>query len=165
MNNFNIDRHFSRRQALQLFGMSSLGYLLSSCNNSRLATKIGDLSEPLNQSFEELLVTPQRLIPDFPASSIDPNALIINTYDITPEIDPAEYRLIVDGEVKFPIELKLPVLKQLPSTSIIMQHICVEGWAAVVQWGGIRLRDLAKMVQPNAGVRSVVLRTVLYSQT
>ncbi len=108
MNNFNIDHHLSRRQAMQLVGMSSLGYLLGSCSNSGLAPKIGDLSEPLNQSFEELLVTPQRLIPDFPASSINPKALIINTYDITPEIDPAEYRLIVDGEVKVTFSSQIP---------------------------------------------------------
>jgi DMSO/TMAO reductase YedYZ molybdopterin-dependent catalytic subunit len=145
----------SRRQAIQLLGMSSIGYLLGSCSNAELAEKVGNLAEPLNQSFEQLLVAPQRLIPEFPASSIDPQALIINTYDITPKIDPAKYQLIVDGEVNHPIQLKLSAIEQLPLTSIIMRHVCVEGWAAIVQWGGVRLRDLAQMVQPQSGVRYV----------
>jgi DMSO/TMAO reductase YedYZ molybdopterin-dependent catalytic subunit len=155
MNLIKLPNHLNRRQAIQLLGMSGIGYLLGSCSNE-FTTKIGDLAEPLNQSFEELLVKPQQLIPEYAASQIDPKALLLNTYDLTPKIDPDKYRLTVDGEVKFPIELKLISLKQIPSTSIIMQHVCVEGWAAIVQWGGLRLRDLAKMVQPKDSVRYVL---------
>ena len=148
----------NRRQAIQLLGMSSISYLLGSCSND-LTTQVGNLSEPLNQSFGELLVRPQRLIPEFPASAIDPKALLINTYDTTPKIDSIDYKLIIDGEVKFPTELNLFNLKKLPFASMIMQHVCVEGWAAIVQWGGIRLRDLAQMVQPKAGVRYVLFES------
>jgi DMSO/TMAO reductase YedYZ molybdopterin-dependent catalytic subunit len=155
----NFPTHLSRRQTLQLLGMSGISYLLGSCNDAKLAGNIGDLSEPLNQSFEKLLVTPQHLIPEFPKSSIDPKALILNTYDTTPKIDPDEYRLTIDGEVKFPMELSLKTLKQLPSTSIVMQHVCVEGWAAIVQWGGCRLRDLATMVQPKDRVKYVLFQS------
>ena len=159
MNPHNPLHQISRRQMIQCLGISGIGYLLGSCSNGELTTKIGDLTEPLNQSFEELLVLPQQLIPEFPARSIDPQALIINTYDLTPKIDPATYSLIIDGEVKFPLELKLPALKRLPSTSIVMQHVCVEGWAAIVQWGGIRLRDLAQLVQPKSSVRYVLFQS------
>jgi DMSO/TMAO reductase YedYZ molybdopterin-dependent catalytic subunit len=117
--------------------MSSLSYLLNSCS-SELTTQVGELSEPLNQSFSELLVRPQLLIPEFSKSAIDPKALLLNSYDGTPEIDRDEYRLTIDGEVKFPMELNLNALKQLPQTSIVMQHVCVKGWAAIVQWGGFR---------------------------
>ena len=152
MNNLN------RRQAIQLLGMSGISYLLGSCSDD-LTTQVGNLSEPLNQSFGELLVRPQHLIPEFPISSIDPKALLINTYDLTPKINPIDYKLVIDGEVKFPTELNLFNLKKLPFTSMIMQHVCVEGWAAIVQWGGIRLRDLAQMVQPKDGVRYVLFES------
>jgi DMSO/TMAO reductase YedYZ molybdopterin-dependent catalytic subunit len=157
MNRLKLSAHLNRRQAIQLLGLSGIGYLLSSCNE--LTTQLGDLSEPLNQSFGELLVKPQQLIPEFPSSSIDPKALLLNTYDTTPEIDPDRYRLTIDGEVKFPMELNLKVLKQLPQTSIIMQHVCVEGWAAIVQWGGFRVRDLAVMAQPKDGVKYVLFQS------
>ncbi len=53
----------------------------------------------------------------------------------------------------------LKALKQLPQTSIIMQHVCVEGWAAIVQWGGFRLRDLATMVQPKDSAKYVLFQS------
>jgi DMSO/TMAO reductase YedYZ molybdopterin-dependent catalytic subunit len=159
MNRIKLPNHLTRRQAIQLLGMSSIGYLLSGCS-SELTAKIGELTEPLNQSFGELLVKPQLLIPEFSKSAIDPKALLLNSYDGTPEIDVDEdYTLIIDGEVKFPMELSLAALKNIPFTSVIMQHVCVEGWAAVVQWGGLRLRDLAQMVQPQDSARYVLFQS------
>jgi DMSO/TMAO reductase YedYZ molybdopterin-dependent catalytic subunit len=158
MNRIKLPAHLNRRQVIQLIGMSGMGYLLNSCS-SQLTTQVGDLIEPLNQSFGELLVKPQQLIPEFAKSSIDPKALLLNSYDGTPEIDPEEYTLTIDGEVKFPMELDLKELQKLPQTSIIMQHVCVEGWAAIVQWGGFRLRDLAKMVQPKDSARYVLFQS------
>jgi DMSO/TMAO reductase YedYZ molybdopterin-dependent catalytic subunit len=158
MNHIKIPNHLTRRQAIQLLGMSSIGYLLNSCS-SELTTKIGDLSEPLNQSFGELLVKPQLLIPEFAKSAIDPKALLLNSYDGTPKIDLDKYRLTIDGEVKFPMELNLKALSQLPQTSIIMQHVCVEGWAAIVQWGGFRLRDLAIMAQPTNNAKYILFQS------
>jgi DMSO/TMAO reductase YedYZ molybdopterin-dependent catalytic subunit len=151
--------YLNRRQAIQLIGMSSIGYLLNSCSSSELTTQVGDFSEPLNQSFGELLVKPQQLIPEFPKSSIDPKALLLNSYQGTPKIDRDKYRLTIDGEVKFPMELNLKALNQLPQTSIIMQHVCVEGWAAIVQWGGFRLRDLATMAQPKDSAKYVLFQS------
>jgi DMSO/TMAO reductase YedYZ molybdopterin-dependent catalytic subunit len=158
MNHIKLPNHLTRRQAIQLLGISGIGYLLNSCS-SELTTKIGDLSEPLNQSFGELLVKPQLLIPEFAKSAIDPKALLLNSYDGTPEIDRDKYRLTIDGEVKFPMELNLKALNQLPQTSIVMQHVCVEGWAAIVQWGGFRLRDLAIMAQPKESARYVLFQS------
>jgi DMSO/TMAO reductase YedYZ molybdopterin-dependent catalytic subunit len=150
---------FNRRQTLQLLGMSGIGYLLGSCSDLQLAERVGNLAEPLNQSFEELLVKPQQLIPEFPTSSIDPQALLINTYQETPEIDLDDYRLTIDGEVEHPLQLSLSQLQQLPHSSMVIQHVCVEGWAAIVQWGGVRLRELATMVQPKPSVRYAIFQS------
>jgi DMSO/TMAO reductase YedYZ molybdopterin-dependent catalytic subunit len=158
MNRLKLPTNINRRQAIQLLGMSSICYLLNSCS-SDLTTTIGDLSEPLNQSFGELLVKPQLLIPEFSKSAINPKALLLNSYDGTPEIDRDKYRLTIDGEVKFPMELNLKALNQLPQASIIMQHVCVEGWAAIVQWGGFRLRDLAIMAQPTDSAKYVLFQS------
>jgi DMSO/TMAO reductase YedYZ molybdopterin-dependent catalytic subunit len=158
MNRIKLPAHLNRRQVIQLLGMSGMGYLLNSCS-SQLTTQVGDLTEPLNQSFGELLVKPQQLIPEFAKSAINPKALLLNSYDGTPEIDRDQYRLTIDGEVKFPMELNLKALNQLPQTSIIMQHVCVEGWAAIVQWGGFRLRDLAAMAQPKDSARYVLFQS------
>jgi DMSO/TMAO reductase YedYZ molybdopterin-dependent catalytic subunit len=57
--------------------------------------------------------------------------------------------------VNQPMQLSLADLQKLPLTEMVIQHVCVEGWAAIVQWGGVRIRDLAKMVQPQANARYV----------
>ncbi len=114
---------------------------------------VGTVTEPLNQSVEELLFKPQTPVPEFAASQIEPNQLIVNTFGFTPVIDPAKFRLIIDGEVNQPLSLSLNELYKLPLTSMIIRHVCVEGWAAIVQWGGVRLRDLIQLAQPKPGVQ------------
>jgi DMSO/TMAO reductase YedYZ molybdopterin-dependent catalytic subunit len=143
----------SRRRLLQLSTLSGAGLLLNSCGLAQLSEPIGNLSEPLNQRVEELLLKPQTPVPEYPKSAIQPEALLVNTYDETPQIDPEQYRLQIDGAVNLPMQLSLTDLQKLPLTEMVIQHVCVEGWAAIVQWGGVRLRDLAALVQPTAKAR------------
>jgi DMSO/TMAO reductase YedYZ molybdopterin-dependent catalytic subunit len=149
------NRFYSRRRLLQLSGLSGLGLILASCDLSPLTDKVGQTFEPLNQSVEALLLRPQAPVPEFPVSAIQPEALLINTFDVTPQIDPTQFRLRIDGEVNTPLQLSLTELQKLPLTSMVIRHVCVEGWAAIVQWGGVRLRDVAAMVQPKSSARYV----------
>jgi DMSO/TMAO reductase YedYZ molybdopterin-dependent catalytic subunit len=144
--------NFSRRRLLQS-GLSGLGLILTGCELAPLTDRIGQASEPLNQRVQELLLKPQTPVPEFPVSAIQPEALLINTYDTTPQIDPAQFRLIVDGEVAMPLQFSLSDLQAMPLTEMVIRHVCVEGWAAIVQWGGVRLRDLVQLAQPKPTAR------------
>lgn len=145
-------RILSRRQLLQWSGLSGVGLLLSGCGSSLLSDTVGRTSEPLNQSIEALLLT-QKPVPEFPVSAIEADKLFINTFDFTPQIDPAQFRLTINGEVNQPLQLSMANIQELPLTSMVIRHVCVEGWAAIVQWGGVRLRDLVALVQPKSSVR------------
>ncbi|HTL88154.1 MAG TPA: molybdopterin-dependent oxidoreductase, partial [Leptolyngbya sp.] len=134
-------QNFSRRDFLKIAGVSSSGLLLGGCGVPIFADVVGAATEPLNQKVEELLFKPQTLVPEFLPSQIEPDKLIVNTFGFTPEIDPNRFRLIIDGEVNQPLSLSLDELYKLPLTSTITRLVCVEGWAAIVQWGGVRLRD------------------------
>jgi DMSO/TMAO reductase YedYZ molybdopterin-dependent catalytic subunit len=149
----------SRRRLLQLSGLAGTGMLLTGCGLSRFSRQVGNIADPLNQRVGELLLNSQRLVPEFSPHQIEPKALLINSFDLTPEIDPAKFKLTIDGAVNRPIELSMAELQQFPLTSMIIRHICVEGWAAIVQWGGVRLRDLATLVQPQANVRYVYFQS------
>jgi len=148
-------RRFSRRQLLQFTGLSGIGFALGSCGTSLYADKVRPIFEPLNQSIEELIFKAQTPVPEYPISAIEPNALLINTFDSTPVIDPNTFKLIINGAVNNPMQLSMNDIQSLPLISMVIRHICVEGWAAIVQWGGVRLYDLAKLVQPKAGARYV----------
>jgi DMSO/TMAO reductase YedYZ molybdopterin-dependent catalytic subunit len=152
-------QNFSRRQFLQIAGVSSTGLFLGGCGIPVFADVVGAVSEPLNQKVEELLFKPETPVPEFSASQIESDKLIVNTFGFTPQIDPAEYRLIIDGEVNHPMQLSLNEIYKLPLTSMIIRHVCVEGWAAIVQWGGVRLRDLIQLAQPKEGVKYVYFQS------
>lgn len=143
----------TRRKLLQITGISSIGTLLSSCGTPALEDLVGKLSEPVNQKVEELIFQPQKLVPEFSINEIKPKELIVNSFRGTPIIDVNKFRLVIDGEVNNPLSLSMAEIQNLPLTSMIIRHVCVEGWAAIVQWGGIRLRDLIALAQPKSTVK------------
>jgi DMSO/TMAO reductase YedYZ molybdopterin-dependent catalytic subunit len=153
----------SRRQLLQLSGLSGMGLLLNGCRSADFAMGVGKAIDPLNQRVEELLLQPQTLALEYPVSAIEPQALRINTFthdddpetDYTPDIDPATFKLTIDGEVNQPLQLSMSDIQKMPLQSMVIRHVCVEGWAAIVQWGGVRLRDLITLAQPKATARYV----------
>lgn len=133
-----------RRRFLNLAGAG----LLTIGFGSLAEGVVGGLSEPLNQQIESLIFQPQQPIPEFPITAIEPDKLIVNSFRGTPTINPDAYRLIIDGEVNNPLSLSMSDLQKLPLTSMVIRHVCVEGWAAIVQWGGVRLRDLLAIAKP-----------------
>jgi len=153
-------RFLLRRHFLQLSGLSGISLLLDSCAGSPLLEDVvGKISEPLNQRAETLLFNPQKPVPEFPTSAIEPDALLVNTFNFTPQIDPATFRLTVDGEVNNPLSLSMADIQQMPLTAMTIRHVCVEGWAAIVQWGGVRLRDIVSLAAPKANVGYVYFKS------
>lgn len=143
----------TRRQFLQLSGISGASLLLNGCGTPAFEDLVGKLSEPLNQKVEKLIFNPEKLVPEFSSSEIQSEALIINTFRSTPIIDVENYSLIVDGEVNNPLNMSMADIKSLPLKSMIIRHVCVEGWAAIVQWGGVQLREIVALAQPKSHVK------------
>ena len=155
MESMQRDRLLLRRRFLQLSGFSSLSLLLSGCGIRLFEEVVGQAFEPLNQRLEELLLNPQQPVPEFSISAIEPEALIINSYRFTPKIDPVKFRLLVEGDVDNPLSLSMADIQEMPNTSMIIRHVCVEGWAAIVQWGGLQLRDIVALAKPKSNVRYI----------
>jgi len=148
-------RSLSRRQFLQISGLSGMGLLLSGCGTSLLESEVGKIFEPLNESVQSLLLNPQKPVPEFPLSAIEPKALLINTFNSTPQIDWDQFQLTIDGKVNNPLSLSMAEIQKMPLTSMVIRHVCVEGWAAIVEWGGVQLRSLVALAQPKADARYV----------
>jgi DMSO/TMAO reductase YedYZ molybdopterin-dependent catalytic subunit len=154
-----VPKQISRRQLLQISGLSGLGLLLNSCGTGMFSTEIGRTFEPLNESLQSLLLS-QKPVPEYSMSAIAPDSkLLINTFGETPQIDPAQFKLSIAGEIANPLQLSLADLQKLPRNSLIMNHVCVEGWAAIVHWGGVRLRDIAALAQPKDSARYVYFKS------
>lgn len=63
-------------------------------------------------------------------------------------------------------ELTLDDLKQLPQTSYIATHTCMQGWSATSRWTGVRLRDLLAHIGPKPeGANYVLVESFGLAQT
>ena len=148
-----------RRSFLRVAGLTGAGWVVSTAGLTLAESLAGKLFMPVNDRLDALLLRPQKLIPEFSVNAIEPQALIENTFRFIPRIDQTTFRLTVDGAVDKPLSLELGSLQQLPLTSMVIRHVCVEGWAAIVQWGGIRLRDLIELAQPKVDVAYVYFQS------
>ncbi len=144
----------SRRQLLQWAGAG----LVVNVAGTLLYDPIGRLTLPVNEGLEALLLS-QKPTPEFPARAIEPKQLIVNSFKGTPAIDLVNFRLQLTGEVIKPLALSVTELQSLPFTSMVIRHICVEGWAAIVQWGGVKLRDLLTLAQLKSSAKYVYFKS------
>jgi DMSO/TMAO reductase YedYZ molybdopterin-dependent catalytic subunit len=144
----------SRRQLLQWAGAG----LLINVAGTLLYDPIGRLSMPINEALQTLLLS-SKPTPEFPISAIEPDQLIINSFRGTPAIDLPNFKLNITGEVANPLSLKMADIHKMPLTSMVIRQVCVEGWAAIVQWGGVRLRDLLILAQPKLAAKYVYFKS------
>ncbi len=144
----------SRRQLLQWAGAG----LLVNVAGTLLYDPIGRLSMPINEGLEALLLSPNPT-PEFPITAIEPDRLIVNSFRGTPNIDLANFQLKISGQVTHPLSLSMIDIQKLPFTSMVIRQVCVEGWAAIVQWGGVKLRDLLTLAQLKSGAKYVYFKS------
>ncbi|HET7563943.1 MAG TPA: molybdopterin-dependent oxidoreductase [Gemmatimonadaceae bacterium] len=57
------------------------------------------------------------------------------------------WSLEVRGLVRKPRRFTLDELTKLPSVTYRLDHYCVEGWTAVATWTGVRVSELARVVE------------------
>jgi DMSO/TMAO reductase YedYZ molybdopterin-dependent catalytic subunit len=144
----------SRRQLLKWAGAG----LLVNVAGTLLYDPIGRISMPANEAFEALLLS-SKPTPEFPVSAIEPDKLIVNSFRGTPTIDLANFRLNISGAVANPLSLNMSDIQKIPLTSMVVRQVCVEGWAAIVQWGGVRMRDLLTLAQPRSSAKYVYFKS------
>ena len=65
-----------------------------------------------------------------------------------------DFRLVVEGRVRHPLELSRDELAALPQHTATLPIVCVEGWSTTQTWRGPRVRDLLEMAgaEPDAEV-------------
>jgi DMSO/TMAO reductase YedYZ molybdopterin-dependent catalytic subunit len=143
MSEISEPERISRRQLLQWAGAG----LLVNLGGTLLYDPIGRLAMPINDRLQSWLLSPQST-PEFPITAIEPDKLIVNSYRGTPAIDPTKFQLKISGLVTNPVSLKMTDIQQMPLTSMVIRQVCVEGWAAIVQWGGVKMRELLILAQP-----------------
>ena len=73
-----------------------------------------------------------------------------------PKIDPAAYRLRVDGLVNAPKSFSLAELEAMPRAEQVSDFHCVTGWSVSnVHWAGVRIADLLESAGATSSVSAL----------
>lgn len=135
------ERRLLLRSALSVGALS----MLSGCNlqDNDSVDKVLWAMSRWNDKVQALLFRSHKLAPTYSASQITQPFPFNAFYDQfnAPEIDADSWRLEVSGLVSDKRPWTLQRLRALPQQSQITRHICIEGWSAIGQWGGVPLRD------------------------
>ncbi len=94
------------------------------------------------------LFSTARLAPTFPVSMArEPRAN--GNFGLGEDFDPATWQLEVSGlHSGENLELTLADIKKLPRTQITTEMKCIEGWAVIVTWAGVKFSDFLAKYPP-----------------
>lgn len=67
-----------------------------------------------------------------------------------------DWRLQVGGFVKHKLSLSLDELKAMPYQEQITKHVCIQGWTAIGEWGGVHMKEILARCEPDKKAKYIV---------
>jgi DMSO/TMAO reductase YedYZ molybdopterin-dependent catalytic subunit len=156
-------RDIERRGLIR--GGLSLGALtmLTGCDVTRPASVQAALLaiSRFNDNVQAMLFDPDKLAPTYPASMILRPPKFNAYYDVmnVKPVDGATWRLELSGLIADKRAWTLPQLQALPQSSMVIKHICVEGWSYIGGWSGVRLRSFLEHIGADLRAKYVAFKT------
>lgn len=115
----------------------------------------------LNDGVQALLFDPSHLAPTYPASMILRPPKFNAYYDVmdVKPVDAARWHLEVSGLVRERSPWTVQQLRALPQRSMVIKHICVEGWSYIGGWTGVPLRVFLERIGADLRAKYVAFKT------
>jgi DMSO/TMAO reductase YedYZ molybdopterin-dependent catalytic subunit len=110
-----------------------------------------------NDRVEEAIFNPDKLAPTFPEAQAVRNFRYNAWYgaNLAPDLDPADYRLLLSGKIANKTPWTVDQLHALPQETQITRHICVEGWSMIGKWTGAPLSVFLNRIGADTTARYV----------
>ena len=156
---------FDRRHFLRAAGLSAAALALAACESRgpRGAEKLLKYAERKNELLERRLVRHTSIDQGSPGAVIArdrfPSYHISNAVPVWDTAVRGAWRLEIGGMVARPLSLSFDDLKRLPGVTQRVNHFCVEGWTAVAEFTGVRVREIVALVQPDPKAQYVDFRS------
>lgn len=146
-------RRLQRREWLKLMPLAALGAIAVPSLNEKLIKRGLQLSDRVSDAF----FRKQQLAPAFRDDEVTAfEKFPINSYsEYDPAADLDNWQLIVEGMVARPGSYTLEQIKALPKHVQNVQHVCIEGWNVIGNFGGARLADFLQRVGADPQARFV----------
>jgi DMSO/TMAO reductase YedYZ molybdopterin-dependent catalytic subunit len=156
-------RSLERRGVIR--GGTSLGALLmlTGCDVTRpeaVESALLAISR-FNDGVQAWLFDPNKLAPTYPASMILKPPKFNAYYDVmaVKPVNGATWRLELSGLIAEKRSWTLQDLQALPQSSMVIKHICVEGWSYIGGWTGTPLRTFLERVGADLRAKYVAFKT------
>jgi DMSO/TMAO reductase YedYZ molybdopterin-dependent catalytic subunit len=149
-----------RRRFLTVSAATLSSAVLAACDkNPRSAARLLSFAERKNETLERGIFRHDAM-DRVPASAKlaggdFPKYFVSDQIPVWDTATRGVWRLEVSGAVRRPVSLTLDELMQLPRITQKVDHFCVEGWNARAVWSGVRVSDLARVVEPTADAQYV----------
>lgn len=96
-------------------------------------------------------------MPKLPAGQVRTEKWPVLDLGFKPDIPHQKWKLVIDGQVESPVTLSWEDFMALPQTEDVSDFHCVTTWSRMdVPWVGVRLADLAALVQPKASATHIL---------
>jgi DMSO/TMAO reductase YedYZ molybdopterin-dependent catalytic subunit len=115
----------------------------------------------LNDGVQAMLFDPRKLAQTYPASMILRPPKFNAYYDVM-DVKPVNreaWRLEVSGLVTDKRTWTLQDLQALPQASMVIKHVCVEGWSYIGGWSGPTLRSFLERIGADLHAKYVAFET------
>jgi DMSO/TMAO reductase YedYZ molybdopterin-dependent catalytic subunit len=114
-----------------------------------------------NDGVQALLFNPNKLAPTYPASMVLKPPKFNAYYDVmdVKPVDGAKWRLSLSGLIADKQPWTLQQIDALPKRTMIIKHICVEGWDYIGEWSGVPLRTFLERVGADLRAKYVAFKT------
>lgn len=142
--------------------------LLSGCdaiNEAPAVRKILSLGEEMHRHSQRALTDRDALAREFTRADLSPVFRSNGTklpqgaaYARHVASGFADWRVAVTGLVARPLSLSMADIRAMPQRTQITRHDCVEGWSAIGQWTGPRLRHILAAAGLQGSARFIVFR-------
>jgi DMSO/TMAO reductase YedYZ molybdopterin-dependent catalytic subunit len=164
-----LDNHRPLIKSLERRGVIrgglSLGALtmLTGCDPDRPASVEAALLaiSRLNDGVQALLFDSNKLAPTYPASMILKPPKFNAYYDVmdVKPVDGTKWRLELSGLIDDKRPWTVQDIEALPQRTMIIKHICVEGWSYIGGWTGVPLRTFLERIGADLRAKYVAFKT------
>ena len=111
--------------------------------------------------MQALLFDPNKLAPTYPASMILRPPKFNAYYDVmdVKPVNGATWRLELSRPGRRQAAVDAAQLQALPQSSMVIKHICVEGWSYIGGWSGVPLRGFLERIGADLRAKYVAFKT------